>query len=359
MAEPTSKATYISLAEAAQHSPYSQEYLSLRARQGKLRAIKRGRNWVTTLGWLDDYLHQVDEAKTELKQVSTVAPQPASLSHSHPHSEPDPEFAFHPVAAQQRQSKLSDTQEQIGSLLVTDQESKTSNSATAWQAEDFQPEAFSREVNALFSRLQTKTEEAVHRETEEPVFDKSVIDLAFDEMAARDAAVESMYVELGTLPEREAQSAFFEQTEERVSRASRYYEATVPAHTHGTEDFFGAIMSVVRPALAVAAVFVFFVSVLIFNKPLNISRNIALGAATMLEGTSSALIALGQTHDTVTGAGQVDRASVAQQSFGTVEASELYGSEYQNSTGRVAGAEVERPGIWQSIVLGFLTVLGR
>ena len=46
---------YISLAEASKLCNYSQEYLSLRARQGKLKAIKQGRNWMTTQEWLDEY----------------------------------------------------------------------------------------------------------------------------------------------------------------------------------------------------------------------------------------------------------------------------------------------------------------
>jgi excisionase family DNA binding protein len=36
---------YISLAEAAKNTPYSQEYLSLLARKGRIEAIKIGRNW--------------------------------------------------------------------------------------------------------------------------------------------------------------------------------------------------------------------------------------------------------------------------------------------------------------------------
>jgi hypothetical protein len=36
------------LREAAQDAPYSQDYLSLLARKGRLEAIKRGRNWYTT-----------------------------------------------------------------------------------------------------------------------------------------------------------------------------------------------------------------------------------------------------------------------------------------------------------------------
>ncbi|MBI2642537.1 MAG: S-layer family protein, partial [Candidatus Wildermuthbacteria bacterium] len=50
------KPKYISLLEASKISSYSQEYLSLRARQGKLRALKIGRNWVTTKSWLKEYI---------------------------------------------------------------------------------------------------------------------------------------------------------------------------------------------------------------------------------------------------------------------------------------------------------------
>jgi len=50
---------YISLQEASKLCPYSQEYLSLRARQGKLKAIKLGRNWVTTQEWLKEYIEEV------------------------------------------------------------------------------------------------------------------------------------------------------------------------------------------------------------------------------------------------------------------------------------------------------------
>ncbi|MEK7172750.1 MAG: hypothetical protein AAB740_02100, partial [Patescibacteria group bacterium] len=48
---------YIPLSEAAQkYTDYSQEYLSLRARQGKLKAVKIGRNWLTKKEWVEEYL---------------------------------------------------------------------------------------------------------------------------------------------------------------------------------------------------------------------------------------------------------------------------------------------------------------
>jgi len=52
---------YISLQDATRFCNYSQEYLSLRARQGKLKSVKLGRNWVTTKEWLVDYAGKVEE----------------------------------------------------------------------------------------------------------------------------------------------------------------------------------------------------------------------------------------------------------------------------------------------------------
>ena len=46
---------FISIQEATKFCQHSQEYLSLRARQGKLKAVKFGRNWVTKKEWLDAY----------------------------------------------------------------------------------------------------------------------------------------------------------------------------------------------------------------------------------------------------------------------------------------------------------------
>lgn len=62
--EPTSGKTYkkqgyISLAEASKYCPYSQEYLSLLARIGKLSAVKFRRNWMTTLDAVKEYMKEV------------------------------------------------------------------------------------------------------------------------------------------------------------------------------------------------------------------------------------------------------------------------------------------------------------
>jgi len=58
---------YISLSEAAtNYTEHSQEYLSLRARQGKLKAVKIGRNWLTKKEWIDEYKARVNRNEQEL-----------------------------------------------------------------------------------------------------------------------------------------------------------------------------------------------------------------------------------------------------------------------------------------------------
>ena len=53
MAEKKSN-NYISLRQATKYCDYSPDYLKLRARQGKLKAIKIGRYWVTQKEWLEE-----------------------------------------------------------------------------------------------------------------------------------------------------------------------------------------------------------------------------------------------------------------------------------------------------------------
>jgi len=61
---PAPEQTWISLAQAAEGTegagaPYSQEYLSLLARKGRLEAVKRGRLWYTTRQALDAYIQSL------------------------------------------------------------------------------------------------------------------------------------------------------------------------------------------------------------------------------------------------------------------------------------------------------------
>jgi Fic family protein len=54
---------WVPLREAAQGTPYSQEYLSLLARKGRLEAIKRGRIWYTTRRAVAAYQRSVSEGE--------------------------------------------------------------------------------------------------------------------------------------------------------------------------------------------------------------------------------------------------------------------------------------------------------
>jgi len=63
--EQNEKSRYISLKEAEKIIHYSTNYLGLRARQGKLKAIKIGRGWFTKKEWLEEYIKGVEEYKAK------------------------------------------------------------------------------------------------------------------------------------------------------------------------------------------------------------------------------------------------------------------------------------------------------
>lgn len=60
-------ANYISLKEATKYCHYSPDYLKLRARQGKLKAIKMGRNWFTAREWLEEYKNKLESNRASGK----------------------------------------------------------------------------------------------------------------------------------------------------------------------------------------------------------------------------------------------------------------------------------------------------
>lgn len=60
LAPPTADDEWISLAQAADSTPYSQEYLSLLARKGRLEAIKRGRIWLTSHRAVAEYRASIE-----------------------------------------------------------------------------------------------------------------------------------------------------------------------------------------------------------------------------------------------------------------------------------------------------------
>jgi len=57
---PAADEMWIPLRQAAEGTPYSQEYLSLLARKGRLEAIKRGRIWYTTRQAVEAYRRSVE-----------------------------------------------------------------------------------------------------------------------------------------------------------------------------------------------------------------------------------------------------------------------------------------------------------
>ena len=59
---PRSEAEWIPLREAAEGTPYSQEYLSLLARTGRIEAVKHGRVWFTTRTVLEEYRKSVEDS---------------------------------------------------------------------------------------------------------------------------------------------------------------------------------------------------------------------------------------------------------------------------------------------------------
>ena len=61
---------YISLHEAAKMTDYSQEYISLLCRRGKIKGEKLGRNWFTTKEWINNYVNKIKESK-EIKENKT------------------------------------------------------------------------------------------------------------------------------------------------------------------------------------------------------------------------------------------------------------------------------------------------
>ncbi len=61
----------ISIHEAAKFTPYSAEYLSLRARTGHLKAIKIARNWLTTSDAVLSYLTEQKAKHWRLEERET------------------------------------------------------------------------------------------------------------------------------------------------------------------------------------------------------------------------------------------------------------------------------------------------
>ena len=66
---------YISLRQASKLCEYSQDYLNLLVRKRKLRALKIGRNWVTTSEWLESYLQSVKDGRNKRIKPAPITDQ--------------------------------------------------------------------------------------------------------------------------------------------------------------------------------------------------------------------------------------------------------------------------------------------
>jgi excisionase family DNA binding protein len=63
--DPKFDSDYMPLAEAASKCKYSQEYLSLLARKGRLEAVKFGKRWMISRRALDDYMKEISDKNPE------------------------------------------------------------------------------------------------------------------------------------------------------------------------------------------------------------------------------------------------------------------------------------------------------
>jgi hypothetical protein len=81
--EEKTNAEYINLVEASKLCSYSEPYLRLRARQGKLKSIKLGKKWMTTELWIKDYVKRTKEwnekiaaKKAQVKEIKATTKEP-------------------------------------------------------------------------------------------------------------------------------------------------------------------------------------------------------------------------------------------------------------------------------------------
>jgi hypothetical protein len=65
---------YIPLAEAAKGTPYSQEYLSLLVRKGRIAGKKLGRNWFTTNADVGGYIAEQEQSLLEKVGKNNLLP---------------------------------------------------------------------------------------------------------------------------------------------------------------------------------------------------------------------------------------------------------------------------------------------
>lgn len=251
----SNKADLISLAQAADHCDYSQEYLSLRARQGKLRAIKRGRNWFTTLGWLDDYLQQVDDIKTQLKTTVAI-----------------PVAIHHLASSQNDLAYLVDQAAAAPAVKATGQQ-------FFWEHQEEEAD-LAPAHDAVIHRLQQKVDQILAREGATPI--------AIDTANSDPVSI----------------------TEERPSFAELGLAEAMTEEPSVTLR----LQPIMRPTLIMAVVILLFSSLIIFNKPYRITQSIAVGAGVTLYEVGQRLIEVGENQELASAARLANRGGLLQAS---------------------------------------------
>lgn len=338
------RAQYISLSEAAGHTPYTQEYLSLRARQGKLRAVKSGRSWVTTLGWLDDYLEQVSEAKNQLKEAAVSTDWSAS---------PDEDFSFQPAPSVLLDEILVEDEEPAGSAIA-DEPNEPTIGTFSW--EDDEP-------RLVATYAQQRTLEDLERRLEDSLSDEPVYELA-EELNSPSYIYPNLM-----LADQELDNLSYGLDENSTDNLSKEKDINrVPV----IDQY---LLALVRPLAVVTVAAVVLVATLVLNEPLKLSRNIALGTGVVLADIGNALVDIGIARE----ADKADK----QQLAGNFSSAPVYGYPVQVSAdtasktaadsgektvnksyqtnGQVAGYATEKlpRGFWATVWLGVQTIVGQ
>lgn len=344
MAATQDKSAYISLADAAEHSPYSQEYLSLRARQGKLRALKQGRTWYTTLGWLDDYMDSVEAAKAELKEVSVATHRP------------DQEFSYHPAATTHSLNELMPKHEQADRLELEPVHSVLKGTNYAADT-DNQPiglyERLRSKVDAQIENSPVEMKAVESQISESRLHDKWLVD-------GQPEYVVALLAKPTRIEESEGRTAVQATEEQTNASADSFFaqqsdadfDAILNAHkaqkqAKQQENWLDKKISLsldlnalARPAMAVAIVFGFFISYALLDKPLELSKSIAIGWQ-MATGSASQpfTVIADSTTPTYLTADQAAEAELAAITSDSIENTDSY-NEYETE-GQVAGQATE------------------